>query len=410
MHQGNINMWEGGGSGRIKVAMFVLNSMVTDARVTREAQALACAGYGVTVYAMWEPHTSLQEKKNGFSIHRIRVRTRTLPKSPPFWLLKYSEYIARAVYLSIKDGARVFHGHDMTGLVPAWLASVCARGVLVYDAHELFTEQTVVPLRPFWRVLERFFIPRADLVISAEENRGRILFEEYGAKRQPVTLINCPPYYDASGIDRKGPPMTSRWKHTVLYQGGIDPERCIEELIEGFTFVPEAAGLLLIGPIGEEYKRCLIKLAERCGLHSRIHFVNRVPFEELVSYTLNADLGVMLYRNNCRNNYYCAPNKLYEYMMAGLPAVGPAFPGVGSIIQAGQVGLTVDPGNAKEIGHAISMLIQNQGLREECRRNALRLARTRYNWDIEHSKLVAAYRELVLGNHGRKCSKGASGS
>ena len=68
-----------------KVGMFVLNNMLHDARVTREATSLAREGYQVTVYALLEPGTRAEEIKNGFRIRRLPIRTRPLPKSSAFW-------------------------------------------------------------------------------------------------------------------------------------------------------------------------------------------------------------------------------------------------------------------------------------------------------------------------------------
>lgn len=380
-----------------KVGMFVLNNMLHDARVTREATSLAREGYQVTVYALLEPGTRAEEIKNGFRIRRLPIRTRPLPKSSAFWAVKYLEFVLRTVYNARRDGNEVYHGHDMTGLVPAWLASRYPRRHLIYDAHELFSEQASVPQRRLWQRLEHRLIPQADLVIAPEENRSRILYEEYGATAPPLTLLNCPFFYNANDHKTSKPALsnTGRWRYTAIYQGGIDDERCVEELVISVAYFPDDTGLLLVGPIAEDYKLRLVEHIDRLDLHSRVEILPPVPFEQLVPLTLSADVGVMLYRNNSRNNFFCAPNKLFEYMMAGLPVIGPDYPGVRGIVADGGIGILVDPTDPRSIGAAVGTLLKNETLYAKCRQHALHLARSRYNWGIEENKLLHGYSRLT---------------
>ncbi len=379
--------------------MFVLNNMVRDARVTREASSLARAGHKVTVYALWDGDTTSREEKNGFAIRRMPVRLRWLPKNAVCWAIKYLEWILRCAWAAVADGCQVAHGHDMSGLVPAWLVSRLTRARLVYDAHELFSEQALLSAPRLWRRLERWLIPRVDLCLSAEENRSRILFEEYGAPHLPVTIVNCPQYMDVrrTYANRDGQGPRREWARTVIYQGGLNWERCILELIQSVALFPPETGLLLIGPATEEFSRRMSQTVEGLGIEGRVKILAAVPFEVLPSITVNADVGVLFYRNTDRNNYYCAPNKLYEYMMAGLAVVGPDFPGVRRILQGVGAGLVCNPEDPADIGRVVNALLGDPAYLAECQQRGLAAARETYNWECEEAKLLEAYDKLAAG-------------
>jgi glycosyltransferase involved in cell wall biosynthesis len=124
----------------------------------------------------------------------------------------------------------------------------------------------------------------------------------------------------------------------------------------------------------------------------------QVPYDELVPYTASADLGILLYRNDCRNNYYCAPNKLFEYMMMGLPMIAANYPGLMPIVEGEQVGLCVDPESPAAIAAAVNRLAADPGQRERMRANGLRLTAERYNWETESTPLVRLYGALAAGD------------
>ena len=120
-----------------------------------------------------------------------------------------------------------------------------------------------------------------------------------------------------------------------------------------------------------------------------------MPYHELLPYTASADIGILLYRNDCRNNYYCAPNKLFEYMMMGLPMIAANYPGLLPLVEGEGVGLCVDPESPQAIAAAVNRLAADPDRRERMRRNGLRLAEERYNWDIESVPLLQLYGSLA---------------
>jgi len=120
-----------------------------------------------------------------------------------------------------------------------------------------------------------------------------------------------------------------------------------------------------------------------------------VPYNELVPFTASADIGILLYRNDCRNNYYCAPNKLFEYLMMGLPIIAANYPGMLPIVEGEGVGLCVDPESPGEIAAAVNRLAADPDRRKQMRENGLEVSKSRYNWEIESAPLLQLYESIT---------------
>ena len=120
-----------------------------------------------------------------------------------------------------------------------------------------------------------------------------------------------------------------------------------------------------------------------------------IRYDQLFEYTASADIGLLFYRNTCRNNYYCAPNKLYEYMMMGLPIITPNYPGLVPVVEGENVGLCVNPEDPRAIADAVNRIAGDSSLHQTMKSNGLRLTRTQFNWETEFLKLEKAYTELV---------------
>ena len=310
-------------------------------------------------------------------------------------VLSYAEYVSKAFVHALKSGADLYAAHDLPPLLPTVLAAKLRRKPVVYRAHELWSEtQAHVPFAWFWRFLDRSLVPLCDQVVTPEENRSRIYREEFGAKRPPLTVRNCPPY--------KGPIESTRvrdelarqgitFSTIVLYQGLIDSMRCIEEVAEATRYFDEGVVLVIIGSGWGKWADASSVLSG----HDRIVVLPRVPYGELPPYTASADIGILLYRNDCRNNYYCAPNKVFEYMMMGLPVIAANYPGMLALVEGGGVGLCVDPQDPKQIAAVVNRMAADPEARRSMRANGLQLSRERYNWENEFRPLFERYRSLL---------------
>ena len=125
----------------------------------------------------------------------------------------------------------------------------------------------------------------------------------------------------------------------------------------------------------------------------RVYLPGRIPLAHLLDYTAGADVGVALIQNVCLSYYYSLPNKLFEYMQAGLPMITSNFPEMQRIVEQEQIGVVVDPESSHEFSDALKRLLENRELYAKMQVNALKAA-GRYNWQHESQKLLDIYQQF----------------
>ncbi|GAI87564.1 unnamed protein product [marine sediment metagenome] len=116
--------------------------------------------------------------------------------------------------------------------------------------------------------------------------------------------------------------------------------------------------------------------------------------KEVAAYTNSADLGVIPFLNICRNYYFASPNKLFEYMSAGLPIAASNFPEIKKIIEKEKIGMVFDPNKPKDIAMVISKILSDETKYDQMRFNSKKVSRGKYNWENEEKKLLRIYAAL----------------
>lgn len=375
------------------------------------AVSLTAAGFDVEMICL-APHGAPARPEvpvAGLRTTRLRIRSRRALQAlfggtgnrvlaAVQYAASYLEFLSKAIVAAFRARADVYEANDLPPLLATVIAARLRGRPVVYRAHELWSEATAdVPFAAFWRFMERTLVPRCDYVVTPEENRSRIYAVELGARRPPLTVRNCPPYRQPIESDRLRDDLRQRGSDgstIVLYQGLVDSMRCIEEIAEATRFFDDGIVLVIMGT---GYGRWASPTTALAGF-DRIVVLPPVAYDQLLPYTASADIGILLYRNDCRNNYYCAPNKLFEYMMMGLPVIAPDYPGMVPLVEGEGVGLSVDPASPRAIAAAVNRLAADPQGRARMRDRGLRLSRDRYNWAVESTPLLELYRRLADGD------------
>jgi len=178
----------------------------------------------------------------------------------------------------------------------------------------------------------------------------------------------------------------------MLWQGGVGPTRLIEPIIEAVGLV-DGVVFVIRGPVIERFQDDYYAIAERSGAGGRVFCVPPVPSEQVVAAARSADLGVWSLPNLSRNFYYSLPNKIFEYLGAGLPIIGANFPEVRKIIEGYGVGVTFDPYDPRSIADAVMRFAKDPNFAAHCRANIER-ANAELDVDTEWKKLVDLYDDL----------------
>ncbi|MFO7908027.1 MAG: glycosyltransferase [Pirellulaceae bacterium] len=392
------------------VSMIVWNEFLNDARVLKEAQTLEAAGYQVTVHALLEPGLTYEKESISPGINVVRVARN------PFWRFQrriegkhakrssqsrfgqFLKLIARSwthLVLAIRllfSRPDAIHAHDVNVLPTAWLAARVARIPLVYDAHEISTSREgYKAFRSLVGGLEKRIMPRAAATITTTAARAKFFARAYRIPR-PVVLQNRPRLIrnEPSACIREELGLTEPWP-IVLYQGGLQSGRGLPMLVRAAEHIPDAY-FVFIG--GGRLEAELRALTETLGLNERVYFIRTVALAKLPSYTASADIGVQPIENTCLNHFTTDSNKLFEYVMAGLPVVASRLPEIRRVVQAHELGLLVSPGNRGELIAALRRLVSDSDLRTHYAANARNAAKT-LNWESQEQALLDLYESIL---------------
>ena len=176
----------------------------------------------------------------------------------------------------------------------------------------------------------------------------------------------------------------------VLYQGLFIRSRGLEQLVESARYF-KCGRIVLRGYGDRELEEHLRLLVKESRVEDRVSFAPPVPMTDLVRAAAEADIGVAPFLPVCLNSVFCLPNKLFEYMMAGLAIVGSDLPEMREVILGHDLGVVFNPEEPEDIARAINELLTDDARLEKLRGNSLRAAQTIFNWEREGQKLVRLY-------------------
>ena len=278
----------------------------------------------------------------------------------------------RAMVASRPD---VVHAHDVNTLPTAWAAARRAGARLVYDAHEISTDREGYrELRGLIAWAEKRLMPKADATITTTDDARQVLRPRLWAFRGRW----CCRTARASRTSPAARSSATGWAlddglPVVLYQGGLQPGRGLEDLVAAMpeTCRPAISSISAAGGCS----RALQGMVAERGLEGRVHFVPTLPLAGLLAWTASADIGVQPIRNTCLNHLSTDSNKLFEYAMAGLPVVASDFPEIRRVVREHDIGLLFDPETPGELAAALGRLVADRELRARLAANARASAR-----------------------------------
>lgn len=205
----------------------------------------------------------------------------------------------------------------------------------VYDAHELLfyhKKDNVVFRNKFFLFLEAMSIRSASLVVAANEERRKMMQRIYHL-RNSIYVLNI------ANVNRKEVGLREK-ENFIVYQGVISDERNVSFFIKAHILVDMRFRLKLIG--GGPHLSICQQQVENLGLVGRVIFTGKINQERLYEESQYAKIGIVTYPLNDLNNYYCSPNKIFEYAKMKIPMIVSPQPFLVDIVERYHIGEVFD--------------------------------------------------------------------
>jgi glycosyltransferase involved in cell wall biosynthesis len=253
-------------------------------------------------------------------------------------VVRHLRLFLSCLFFAIKTRPKLVVAEDYFTVFIGWVLSILFHSPFIYDAHELIIPEKGIKLSRreyFWYVLERFSIKAAKLVVAANDERSVFMQKHYHLYTKPVVFRNIPPVVmDNLSGNSQGIIRRSVDDIVVLYQGDVCLERGIELFFRAVQILPAKYKLALIGS-GPDIEYVL---KTYFGNDSKFQYFGRVENNRILGITKQCDIGIIAYPRNRLNNIYCASNKIYEYIQAGIPVISTDQPPLKSVIEEYMVG------------------------------------------------------------------------
>lgn len=294
---------------------------------------------------------------------------------------------------AVKIDAAIYHLHDPE-LIPVALKLKRLGKIVIFDAHEDVPKQLLGKpylIKPVKRLLssvfylyERWACRKMDLIITATPYiRDKFI----KINRMAVDINNYPLLGELAdgGVD------WSKKRNYVCYVGGVTQIRGIFTVVDAFNYVQSNARLMLVGKFADASLEETARTSEGWGSVDALGFLERRGVREVLSQSV---AGLVTFLPS-PNHIDAQPNKMFEYMSAGVPVIASNFPLWKEIIEGNNCGLCVDPLVAPDIAAAIDYFVQNPESAEQMGRNGKQAVEQKYNWSMEEAKLLAFYKTLL---------------
>lgn len=393
----------------VKVCMHVRGATRADGRVMREATTLAEVGFAVSIVdvereRLWPVE---EDFSNVHVKHVFLISSFIASHFKPWILTKAIQSHIYSVYLLIQVSADIYHAHDTSALPACFIAARLRRKPLIFDAHELpLSGLKGSRLDRFSKLLAHlltFIIPRCAGVITVSPPIAQEIRKRYHIP-EVLLIRNVPVYQTVAQSDRLRQSLELAPEVRIaLYQGNLQPDRGLDGLISAAKFLERDIVVVMMGRGIGTTLSLLEALIYSEGVAERVKVIPPVPYTELLSWSASADIGLIAYSpDHSLNVRMCLPNKLFEYLMAGLPVLASPLDAVANIIRMYDVGRIVDSLEPEEIGQAISAMLADRDAMARMRHNALVASQRNLCWEKERGKLVQLYQSIF--NHSVECT------
>lgn len=295
--------------------------------------------------------------------------------------------------------ADIFHFHD-SYLLP-WMLLLSFKGRrVIYDVHENYAERILAlsfpnwvkfTLAKFWSFFELFCASKFAGVVTTTQSMQEI----FQKTNTPKIVVSNSIYLSALSdlivnVDKK--------PFTIYTSGSHSAKRNCMQTVEALPLIlkkiPKAKLIFAGSYYPEEYKVSLRLRAKELGIDDKVETEDLLSYKENLKRTAQMEVGCVFYENNI-NNRVTVPNRLFEYMYAGVAVIGESFCEVKKVIEDSQCGVVVDSSDPESIADGVIRLFSDIQTLRKMQSNARRRIISTYAYEHELEKIISFYNSIV---------------
>ena len=363
-----------------RVIVSVINDLSTDQRVKKVCASLQEMGYDVLLVG--------------------RILPQSLPLTRPYqtkrmklWFTKgpffYAEFNLRLFFLLLFSRAQALHANDLDTLLPNFLVAKIKGLPLVFDSHEYFTEVPELQNRPFvksiWTGIERWIFPKLNKVFTVNESIAQLFEKNYGSKPQVIRNIPSKQVLRPK-MERQAVGIPEGMKLLVMQGAGLNIDRGTEEAVLAISLL-EDVGLMVIG--SGDVLPLVKKMVKDRKLDNRVFFFPKMEYSQMLQYTQMADIGLSLDKDSNINYRYSLPNKLFDYIHAGIPVLASNLVEVKRIVDTWGVGEILPELVPEKLAERIRLMLANQDKFSQYKANTQKAAEE-LTWEKESRQVLSS--------------------
>jgi len=329
-----------------RIIISVTNDLFSDQRVLKVAHSCYNNGYKVLV---------IGRKNKNSKLLNLPFQYKLLPLCFNRSVLFYAEFNIRLFFVLLFSKVDILLSNDTDSLAANFLVSKIRNKKLIFDAHEIFPELPELAHRPqikqVWKIIENWIFPKLKHCYTVCQSISDYYNQKYNINMKVVR--NVP--YNSKYVGEKL--LNFSGKKIIIYQGALNFGRGLEWVIDAMPHV-ENAVLVIIGDGGifNELK----ERVDNLQLNAKVFFMGRISGSELYKYTPSADLGLCLLKNRGLNYYYSLPNRIFDYLHAGVPVLATDFPEIANIVRNYNTGVLINRYNPEYLAGVLNDFFSKQ--------------------------------------------------
>lgn len=389
------------------VVVLSFSPIARDQRVLRQCALLEEMGHRPHVIAYADAGEAIAYPLSSWptprptTVHRLKTLARQVPAHLGLWAARAGFWVEPRHRWALGEmerlGPRLVLANDWPALVVAAAWKARSGGRIHYDVHEFATQE--FDASRWWRMvykpmvthLERSAIASADMVSTVGPGLAKAIRDLYGLDRTPLAIRSTPRRVDVRQE------ADCPWPMRVLYHGHLLPDRGLETLIRSVALWREPHTLLIRGDGSEAYLGSLKALAAELP-PGQVRFEPAVAQDAVIRAAAeSADLGVFFTPLSTGQHHFNLPNKIFEYVAAGLAVAVSPGSDLRATVENHGIGVVSRDAGTEAIAQSINSLTREQVVGFKA---AARTASQELCWETESAILRVALEKLLYSSAG----------